>query len=233
MKCGTVRDDGKVLWRNSKEKGQIWLTAEQYKKRIETIREYRRKSAAAYYARREKINPIDRPYFGKYDFASNTYYAGISSAGKEVWMPKEKFERFAERKKKHKQKHVEKLKALPKTNAKIGDPHPDNKNLFVVYINGNKPIYGDKEKLRKRRESQLRSYKIRDQRNRKMKREMLERLGENRIYRGCYDIKTGKVFWEYDNAGREIWIDEDIFFKKRQHAIDKRKNARLKQKGLQ
>jgi hypothetical protein len=159
--------------------------------------------AREYYKRREKLNEMDRPYFGKYDFSRNLYYIGVSSAGKEVWINKQRYENLLERRKKYRSNYVKKLQQEPKTNLKFGDPHPDDPNLFVIIMVGNKPFFGPKERLDIRRECLRRTGVKRDIKDRHKRKQILEQLGENRIPRGAYDLETGLVFWEYSQNGKE------------------------------
>jgi hypothetical protein len=46
-KCGTIREDGMVYWR-ARKGIPIWITAEQYKKRIESQKKYVKLCAAEY-----------------------------------------------------------------------------------------------------------------------------------------------------------------------------------------
>ena len=232
MKEGFVREDGKIFWKKCKEKGEIWLTSEQYQKWCETRKNYRQRCAQEYYKRREKLNPMDRPYFGKYDFSRNLYYIGVSSSGKEVWVNKQRYENLLERRKKYRSKYAQRLQEEPKTNLKLGDVHPDNPNLYVILLIGNKPFFGSKEKLAERRNSLRRSGIKRDIKYKHKRKQILEQLGENRIHRGAYDLKTGLVFWEYSQNGKERWFPVDHFHKLRIADCEKRKRVRQRKKVL-
>lgn len=232
MKEGFVREDGMVFWKNSKEKGEIWLRPEQYSKWCETRKKYRERCAREYYKRREKLNEMDRPYFGKYDFSRNLYYIGVSSAGKEVWINKQRYENLLERRKKYRSNYVKKLQQEPKTNLRFGDPHPDDPNLFVILMIGNKPFFGPKERLDKRRECLRRTGVKRDIKDKHKRKQILEQLGENRIPRGAYDLETGLVFWEYSQNGKERWMPVEEFHRLRTKGCEKRKSNRMRKKLL-
>lgn len=232
MKEGFVREDGKVFWKNCKKKGEIWLTQEQYKKWCETRSKYRQRCAEEYYKRREKQNPMDRAFFGKYDFSRNLYFVGISSAGKEMWVNKERFENILQRRKKNKSNYIKRLQKAPETNFKFGDQHPNDNNLYVYLIVGNKPFFGTKDKLEKRRKSLRKTGILRDIKYKHKRKDILERLGEKRIHRGAYDLETGLVFWEYSQNGKERWLPVDHFHKLRTAGCQKRKKNRQHKKLL-
>jgi len=232
MKEGFVREDGKVFWKSCKEKGDIWLTPEQYQKWCDTRKRYRQRCAQEYYKRREKQNPMDRNYFGKYDFARNLYFVGISSAGKEVWVNKDRLEKILERKKRYKKNYIKKLQEAPKNNLKFGDQHPDDPNLYVYLIVGNKPFFGTKEKLEERKKALRKSGILRDIKYKHKRKDILQKLGDNRIHRGAYDLTTGLVFWEYTQTGNEKWLPVDQFHKLRLADCEKRKRDRQRKKLL-
>lgn len=233
LKKGTVREDGKIYWCSSKRKGEIWLTKEQYDKYDETVRNYRRKSHQAYYARREKIKPSDRSYFGKYDPAANKYFAKISTSGKEIWVTKAELERLKKQSKLNRRKYVERQQSLPDNKIKVGDQHPTDKTLYVIYKVGKKPMYGSKEKLEERRKSRKKTMCLRNIKYNSRRREFIENLGGQRFKRGYFSIEKNMVFWEYSTTCREIWISEEKFHKLRNAHLQRRKVHRMKAKALQ
>lgn len=230
MKKGTVREDGKMYWCSSKRKGEIWLTPEQYAKWDESVRNYRRKCQQAYYERREKINPSDRSYIGKYNPATNKYFARLSSSGKEIWVTKQELERLKLQSKRNRRNFLKRLQSLPDNKIKVGDVHPTDKNLFVVYKVGKKPMYGTKEQLQLKIKSRARSYKLRNIKYYAKKRQIIEKLGENRLHRGLYDVETGLVFWEYSANCKERWISEEEFHSRRNKQCVRKKVRRLELK---
>ena len=232
-KEGFIREDGKFFWRDSKLKGEIWLTEEQFKKRVATRTEYRKRCAELYKKMRDEKNVMDRPFFGKYSFAKNKYFIGMTSSGKENWVSKEKFERFKVKQENCKKRYIEKLRKLPKTNLKFGDPHPENPDLFVTLLIGNKPFFGNAEKLQEVIEKRNRFQKNKVIKNQIIRRDKLNKLDKkHRLRRGHIDDITGNIFWEYDVKGDPKFLPPDVFHEKRNKANEKRKRNRDIKKTL-
>jgi len=229
-KCGTRREDGMVFWRRHKTKGDIWITEEQYKKRTSAEKAYRQRAYEEYKRRLAKKKPDERPTFGQYCPRREKYYLGVSSTGKEEWVTKERLERHKIKSKRNKRKHVERLLKLPKTGLKIGDQNPDNPKEYVVFFIGNKPYFGTLEHLKRVKEARAIAYRKRDIKAKKIRAERLARL-ENRHRRGDIDPITNKIFWDYDRIAKEIWLDPEIYHRKRQKDLEKRRlNRQKKQK---
>lgn len=227
-KEGFVREDGMVYWRYHKEKGHIWLTKEKYEMYVQTRKKYRQAGLKEYYSSREKLDPSDRSYYGKYSFAKNKYFIGLSVSGKEVWVCKERYIKHRERQNRNRYKYLCKLRAQEKTNLKVGDQHPDNKELFVCFFIGNKPYYGSKDKLQKVLERRRFSYRLRDIKYKKMRKEKLAKL-QKRHHRGDINPENGTIFWEYNSCGEEKWLDSAEF--NIRHAKEKQRRARSRQKA--
>lgn len=230
-KEGFVREDGKVYWRYQKEKGHIWITPEQYAAYVATRRRYRRACLEEYYRQREKQNPIDRSYYGKYCFRRNRYFIGLTASGKENWVIKEKYLNHREKQNKNRKKFSEKLRMQEKPNLKIGDQHPDNPELFVCFFIGNKPYFGSKTRLLETQERRKIACRKRDIKYKKIRTDKLSKL-ENKHRRGDVHPENGAVFWEYNIRCKEIWLAPEVFTEKREKDLQKRKNLRLKKKGL-
>lgn len=230
-KEGAQREDGKYYWRYDKYKNkEIWISKEQLDRRRATRTAYRKACAEEYYKRQAKKPIEDRNYFGKYDFAKDKYFAGVSASGKEIWYPKEKFLKLKMRCNKNKRDFVARQKKYTGKHAKIGDVSPDNPSLFCIFKIGNKPYYGSAEKLEQWRESRGISYRKRNIKYGKKRREILSKL-EKRIKRGYVHPENGTIFWEYNCYGKEIWLSSDVFKIKREAHIQIRRNYRLKEKA--
>lgn len=223
MKRGTVREDGKVYFRKSKGK-ELWLTPEAYKNALNKEYKYRQKCLEIY----KSLKKIKRS-FGEYDAQKNLYFIKISSSGKEVWRPKAWYERFRDKQNKNKRKHYEKLKSLPKVNVKVGDVHPNNPDLFVLYKNGNKITYGNSKKLEHVIESRRILVLKRDIKNKKMRQKALD--GIQKIKKGTVNPENNLIFWHYNEIGKEKWVTKEVFEKKMNHLRIKRKMWR-KNKNL-
>jgi hypothetical protein len=232
MREGHVREDGMVFWKNCKKAGEIWIKPESYKKRCETRKKYRKTCAEDYRERQAKKNPMDRSYFGKYDFSKNKYFIGISNSGKEVWVTKDKFDKAVETRRKTKAAHLQRVRSLPKTGLKLGDVHPDDPNLFVIFFSGNKPHYGDKQRLEERKKRLRQHGRLRDVKNTKKRRQALEAMGDNRLSCGAVNPLTGLVFWEYSRTVKEIWLPLDEFHRRRNRHLESRRKLRINQKEL-
>ena len=233
-KEGFQREDGKYYWLyNKTKKKHIWLTKEQLERRKATRSAYRKACIEEYNKRQAKKAPEDRNYFGKYSFAKNKYFISVSSSGKEVWYVKEKFLKFKMQCQKNKRNFVERLKQFDGKHVKIGDVCPDNPSLFCIFKIGNKPYYGTAKKLKQWREARAMSYRKRNIKNRKHRREKLRML-EKRLRRGDVHPENNMIFWEYNCKGKEIWLPSDEFHVKRQTETLKRRKNRLicKQKRL-
>jgi hypothetical protein len=128
-----------------------------------------------------------------------------------------------------KRKYVKKMKALPKTDLKIGDPCPTDSNLFVVFFTGNKAFFGTREDLEKKKKCLRRSGVLRDIKYMHKRRGFLKGLKE-RLKRGAIHPETGKVFWIYSKNTKEIWMDVEEFNIKHRIEKERRKRTRLKRK---
>jgi hypothetical protein len=228
-KEGYVREDGMVYWRYHKDRGHVWITKEKYQQYIKTRVNYRKIGLEEYYRRREKIDPMDRSYYGKYSFQKNRYFIGLSVSGKEVWTTKEKFLKHKEQKNKNSKKFLEKLKMQAKSNLKMGDPHPENSDLVVCFFIGNKPYFGSKEKLNRVLESRKISYRKRNIKYRKIRTEKLAKM-ENRLKRGAVHPENGTLFWEYNCRCKEVWLSVEKFYELQNIQKERRKRSRLKKK---
>lgn len=231
-KEGFVREDGMVYWRYRKDRGHVWLTQEKYKEYVDARKKYRLFCAQEFYKMREKIDPMDRSYFGKYSFAKNKYYIGISTSGKEVWVHKEKYLKYREKQNANRNKFAAKLRMLEKPSLKIGDPHPENNELFVCYFIGNKPYFGSKEKLETIRENRKISCRKRDIKYLRLRRETLLKMA-NKRRRGDLHPDQDKIFWEYNNRGAEKWLSCEEFKRRHELELQRRKLNRLKSKDKQ
>jgi hypothetical protein len=224
-KKGEVRKDGKVYWRHHKGKGHIWLSREAFERNCEKALAYRRKAAAAYYAMRDKKDVMDRPYFGKYDFAKNKFFVGISVNGKERWVHKNRFEILKKQYASHKRSFVERLKSLPETGLKIGDKHPEDSNKYVLYLIGKKPYFGTLEQLEAKKLRYRTIQKKSAIKLQAIRREKLSNLSSI-LRKGYVHPETGMVFWEYDKRGNEKWLDKQVFSEKRATYNKMRKERR-------
>lgn len=232
-KEGDQREDGKYFWRFSKTKNkEIWITKEQLDKWRATRKAYRKMCAEEYRRREAQKAPEDQNYLGKYDFAKNRYFAGVSASGKELWWSKDKYLRLRELRNRSKKAFVEKMKKLPNTGVKIGDVHPDNPELFCVFKIGNKPFYGDAAKLQEGRESRARTYRKRTIKNKKRKAQAMLYV-TNKYKRGDKHPENGTLFWGYNSVGKEQWLPKDVFVVKRAKESARRQGLRKRKKMLQ
>ena len=230
-KAGQKREDGLVFWRHTKQKGDVWITQAQFDQRKESAREYKRRAAAHYYALERAKPPEDRNYFGRYFPHINKYFLKVGSSGKPIYGTKEQLERIRRRLSVYKIRLIEKDLKLPKSGLRLGDRHPTEPGLFVVFFIGNKPYYDNKEKLKEVLESRRMSYQKRYYKCKKIRRERLDKL-EKRRKRGEIDNITNLVFWCYDRIGKEIWLDKDTYRKKHEAELAKRKINRKRQMGI-
>ncbi len=229
-KAGQKREDGLVFWRYLKQKGEIWITQEQFNRRSESAKEYKRKAAAHYYAQERAKRPEDRNYFGRYFPHIDKYFLKVSCSGKPVFGTKEQLEYERRRHAVYKKRFVEKNLKLPKTGFKIGDRHPTKPGLYVVFFVGNKPYYDNAKKLEEVLESRRRAYQKRYIKCKKIRRERLDKLDKKRK-RGEIDKITGHVFWGYDRIAKEIWLDKDLYDKKHSAELARRKANRQRKNG--
>ena len=224
IKRGTVREDGKVFWTYKDDK-ECWITKEQYDKRENTRREYVRRCRENYRKRQLAKHPVHRNFIGKYDIARNLYFSHISSSGKEVWISKDQLEKKRKRHTMYRRKMYHKLKEQhPVTGLKIGDRNPENPNEYVVFFIGNKPYFGSKSHLEKRRESREISYRKRNEKYKRLREEKLNNL-EKRIKRGTVDPETGLIFLHYAQNGKERWITNEKY----QYILERERKNKRKQ----
>lgn len=228
LKCGTIREDGMVYWR-ARKGIPIWITAEQYKKRIESQKKYVKLCAAEYKRRQLAKPPGERNYIGRYDEAKNLYFITVSSSGKEVWGTKEQLLRYRQKIARNRKRFTDRNFTLPQTNLKFGDPHPTKPGLFVILLSGNKAYFGDKERFKKVRERRLQAGRKRDVKNIRKRREAASRT-HSRHKRGFVHPTTHLVFWEYDKCYKEVWLKPDEFKVKWEQSKARRKAYRMKKR---
>jgi len=231
FKEGHVREDGMIYWRYRKDKGHVWITQEQYKKYVETRKKYRELCLKEYYKQRSKLNVMDQSFYGKYCFAKNRYFIGVGSSGKEIWTTKEKYLKHRDKQNRNRRNFIKKLKSQPKPDLKIGDPHPDNKDLFVCYFIGNKPYFGSEQKLKTVVESRKTSIRKRDIKYKRLRKERLAQI-EKKHRRGDVHPENKTLFWEYNIQGKEKWLPFEEFKLRHDKEKERRRINRLKQKGL-
>lgn len=204
MKTGTVREDGMIYYSYGKQRG-VWLTKSNFERKRKRVRDYQRNSYKLYKEVRKRAWK-----FGEYNPEKNLYFCGVTVSGKEIWRSKEcmlskkKYRAF------YQKKHIKKCKELPPTNLKVGDQHPDNPKLFVVYKIGNKPYFGTKKKLEKRRNKLREMYARRDQRYRLKKNKKL-RNNEKIYKKGDVHPQTKLIFWNYTRSFYETWLTPEDF----------------------
>lgn len=225
LKEGHVREDGMVFWRNHKTKGQIWITRETFEHRKRQRVEYRKRCLELHKQIRSKKSPMDIPYFGKYDFSKNRYYAGVSASGKDLWITKEKLERLRLQHQKSKINYIERAKALPDTGLRVGDPHPEKTGLYVIFKVGNKVFFGDEDRLKRRLDSVKMILRKRDIKCQKIRKDLLSKL-DNRLRRGHRDHSTGLVFWEYGKTAKPVWLSPEVYEAKIAAEREKKKRRR-------
>lgn len=225
MKRGTVREDGLVFYRMAKGKPR-WVTPEKYKTECDKVTAYRKKCIAMY----KKLGKEKRK-FGEYDSKRNLYFIGISTSGKEIWQPKAVLDRKRQLLSKGKKKYYEKCRALPNLHAKIGDKHPDNPDLYVIYKLGNRLTYGSYEKLQDVKEKKRITVLKKDLRYKKRRDYLL--YGRERIKKGT-KREDGLLFWHYDKKGDESWITQEVYNlrnekqRQRKKAYRQRKRERMR-----
>jgi len=222
MKRGTVREDGMIYFRLKKGKEE-WLTKERYKEEIAKEKKYRLKCRQMYYAMRKEVFS-----FGQYDEKRNLYYIGISSSGKPIWRNKKFLERRIARNVISKKRYYQKCCMMPATDFKLGDPHPENPNLFVILKLGNRITWGDAKRLAEYKEKRRIWELKRDFRNKRKKAKRLE--GVEKIIKGTKRPDKNLIFWKYTDTGNEVWLEPETFAVKREHRNLKRRLARKRKK---
>ncbi len=214
-----------VFWRYHKKRGQIWITRETFEHRKKQRVEYRKKCLELHRQLRSKKSPMDIPYFGKYDFSKNRYYAGVSASGKDLWVTKDKLDRLRLQNQKSKINYIERAKALPDTGLKVGDRHPENPELYVIFKVGNKVFFGDRERLKRRIDSVKMTLRKRHIKYQKIRKDLLSKM-ENRLRRGHRDDSTGLVFWTYGRTAKPVWLSPEAYEAKIAAERDKKKRKR-------
>jgi hypothetical protein len=222
---GYVREDGMVFYRYLRGR-EHWVSAEQLQEIRAKRRAYRAQCQREYYAQQAKKDPMDRNYMGKYDFARNRYFAGVSSSGKERWLTKEQFDKYQEKRKANYTNYRKRLQQLPPTSFGIGDPHPENPELFVVRKTGQRCYWGDKKELQRHIEMRRR---ITRKKNQGLRYKRLAAFKNGRRKRGDVN-EQGLIFWVYHPNMKEIWMTPEEFQaskEKERNRESKRSKGRL------
>ena len=223
MKRGTIREDGKVFARMQKGM-QLWLTKEQYENREIKRKNYVRKCLELYKKLKKEPKSI-----GDYDHRKNLYFIGISSSGKEVWRNKVFLDKFRKRQDLRRKEYVKRCSDLPVKNLKFGDQNPDNPNLFVIHKVGNKCFFGNKKKLKEKKESLRITYAKRYLKSKKKKQTIMNNITV-KLKRGATREQDNCIFFEYNRIGKETWLTPEIYNEKRNKEIFKRREIRRKEK---
>ena len=223
MKIGTIREDGKVFARMQRGV-QLWLTKEQYENREIKRKIYVKKCLELYKKLKKEPRSI-----GDYDHRKNLYFIGISSSGKEVWRSKVFLDKFRKRQDLRRKEYVKRCSDLPVKNLKFGDQNPDNPNLFVIHKVGNKCFFGNKKKLKEKKESLRITYAKRYLKSKKKKQTIMSNITV-KLKRGAVREQDNYIFFQYNRIGKEIWLNPEIYKLKRDKEILKRREKRRREK---
>lgn len=238
LKRGTVREDGKLLWR-IKDGKEIWVTKEQYQKREKTRKNYCKKRYEKWKEEFPLEKRIQRGYLNP---ETGLYFFSYSILGKEIWLTKDKFESKKITCRKNKLKHYHKLKKLPPPSVCPGDKHPEKPDLYVVRLCANKVVWGTYEQYCKHKEARNASYRKYHERARLKKVERSKEIREERLSylkdnpslkrrRGDIDPILNLIFWGYSSYGNEVWMTPERFTSKRLDGIANRKKLRERNKN--
>ena len=167
----------------------------------ETRRIYQRNAYRQY----KRRNPISKK-FGQFDPVKKLYFYGLTGSGKEVWKDYESILAKKEKQKEWRRKYYEKCKSLPEVTLSVGDQHPDNPNLYVVYKRGNKVSFGNLEKLLDIEEKNRKLFQKRNARYKKLRKSM-----QRPLKRGDVHPDTKFIFWQYSYNNKEIWMSPSDF----------------------
>ncbi len=225
-KRGEAREDGKVFARMLDGK-ELWLTKEQYDRRERSRREYVRKCYDAYKRRQNAKTEDQRNYLGKYDVATNLYFIGVTSSGKERWGTKDQLDTYRNNLTNRRKEYVKRCQRGNIVDAKIGDPHPTKSGLFVIGRVSNRLFYGDQDRLDKIRESRAITYRKRNLKLRYKRKEAVRQL-THRYKRGDKHPYDDLLFWEYNRYGRELWYDPVEY--ERRWILSKERRRQYRQK---
>lgn len=244
IKRKTVRQDGKMFWAYRYKKGkkiEVWLSPDVFERWDETRRKYTRKRYDEF-VKKIKDGSQDKKYSrGKYDPETGLYFIRVSTCGKPVFGSIEELQKYINQNRKAKRKYYSRCSKLNPPSVCVGDPHPTTEGLFVKRIYGNKVFYGTIEEAKKHLDSRRQSYKKYKQNNKAAIKERsknirnarMEKIKMNPILkrrRGDIDPVLGKIFWEYNYLGNEIWLHREEFEKKHAKIKQDRKNHHLKRK---
>lgn len=224
IKKHTVREDGRIFHRYMQDK-EIWLTPEQFKKREQSIKNYVKKCFASYKKKQEQKNIMDRNYFGKYNFATNKYFAGITSSGKERWVSKEQLDNIKFKANERRKKFLQEQKKIEKPNLKVGDKNPENSLEVVIYFIGGKPYFSSVEHYEIIKENRRISQRKQLIKAAKIRKQVLLQL-KQRIVRGTKHESENLIFWCYGSTGKEIWLPAQEYDKRWKKEQQKKKKYR-------
>lgn len=223
MKIGTIREDGKVFARMQRGV-QLWLTKEQYENREIKRKIYVKKCLELYKKLKKEPRSI-----GDYDHRKNLYFIGISSSGKEVWRSKVFLDKFRKRQDLRRKEYVKRCYDLPVKKLKFGDQNPDNPNLFVIHKVGNKCFFGNKKKLKEKKESLRITYAKRYLKSKKKKQTIMGNIIV-KLKRGTTREQDNYIFFQYNRIGKELWLAPEIYKLKRDKELLKRRENRRRKK---
>ena len=112
---------------------------------------------------------------------------------------------------------------------KFGDQNPDNPHLFVIHKVGNKYFFGNKKKLKEKKESLRITYAKRYLKSKKKKQTIMDNI-TFKLKRGTTREQDNCIFFQYNRVGKEIWLAPEIYKLKRDKWILKRREKRRREK---
>lgn len=244
IKRKTERPDGKVFWAYAIKNGkrvEIWISRAQFEKRENTRRKYVRQKQQEYQKNQLSLPDDQRNYIGKYNPENGLYFIRVSTVGKAVWGSLEQLNHLRNLNKKARKKYYIKCYTMQKLAVVPGDPHPTQEGVFVVRIMGGKVFYGTKDQYLEKSKKLINNYKKYKSKNKEeIKRRKKECREKNINFlkqhphlkrsRGDIDPICRKIFWQYNEYGKEVWMRPEVFEKKRNKANANRNLKRQKNK---
>jgi hypothetical protein len=199
----------------------MWYDKERFEGKIKTTKNYEGRD-------KEIFDSKKHPPLWHYNLDTRLYYVGRNGA-KERWVGYNEYIVIRRRRERINTDYNDRCAKLEKAPYKFGDPHPDDPNLFFAYYTHNKPCWKDCDGLEKFAKSR-REVAGRCVRKCRIRRDRILLKVENKIKRGT--IIDGKVFWDYNTYGREVWIELAEYERRKSDSRERTRRYRERKNGF-
>ena len=212
--------DGRIFFAYSGGR-EMWYDKERFEGKLKTTKDYEVRD-------REIFDSKEHPPLWHYNLDTRLYYVGRNGA-KERWVGYNEYIIIRRRRDRINSDYNTRCATLEKAPYIFGDPHPNVPNLYFAYYTHNKPCWKDRNSLEEFAKSR-REVAGRCVRKCRIRRDRILLKVENKIKRGT--IIDGRVFWDYNTYGREVWIELAEYERRKSDSRERTRRYRERKNGL-